>query len=197
MVTAEGATAEGAAQERILVPLADGFEELEAVAIVDILRRAQLDVTVGGLSERPRGRSEIVVEPDAPIGELDLDRFTMVVLPGGLGGTEAMMADERLIALVRRLHGEGRVTAAICAAPMVLAKAGVIEGVQVTAHPSVQGSLGGAVVSEAERVVRSGSVVTSQGPGTAVEFALALVEDLCGPETASELARAMCVAPPV
>jgi len=186
-----------AQEERILVPLADGFEELEAVAIVDVLRRAELDVTVAGLSERPTGRSGIPVEPDAQLGELDLDGFTMVVLPGGLGGTEALMADERILALIRRLHDEGRRTAAICAAPMVLAKAGVIEGVEVTAHPSVHGLLGGAIVHAAARVVRSGPIVTSQGPGTAIEFALALVEDLRGPEMAEALARAMCVARPV
>lgn len=179
---------------RILVPIADGFEELEAVAIIDILRRAELDVTVAGLSEMPVGRSCITLRPDTTLDALDLDGFTMIVLPGGLDGTEALMADERILGLIRRLHGEGRPTAAICAAPMVLEKAGVIGGVEVTAHPSVHGSLGSAQVQPTARVVRSGSILTSQGPGTAIEFALALVEDLCGREVADRHARAMCVA---
>jgi 4-methyl-5(b-hydroxyethyl)-thiazole monophosphate biosynthesis len=132
------------------------------------------------------------VRPDAELGALDLARFTMIVLPGGMGGTEALMADERILGLVRRLHGQGRRTAAICAAPLVLARAGVIDGVEVTAHPSVQGRLGRARVRAAERVVRSGPVITSQGPGTAIEFALALVSELCGPARAAELAAALC-----
>jgi 4-methyl-5(b-hydroxyethyl)-thiazole monophosphate biosynthesis len=182
-------------EERILVPLADGFEEIEAVAVIDVLRRAELDVTVAGLAPGvPVGRSGIGVATDALLGELDLDRFTMVVLPGGMPGTRHLMEDERVLELVRRLHREGRRTAAICAAPLVLQAAGVIEGHEVTSHPSVRAKLGGATVVDAPRVVRSGSVVTSQGPGTAIEFALALVEDLCGAARAQEIARAL-VAP--
>jgi 4-methyl-5(b-hydroxyethyl)-thiazole monophosphate biosynthesis len=182
-------------EERILVPLADGFEEIEAVAVIDVLRRAVLDVVVAGLAPGvPVGRSRIGVQPDAVLDEVDLERITMVVLPGGMPGTQHLMEDERILALVRRLHGEGRRTAAICAAPMVLRAAGVIDGHEVTSHPSVRTKLGGAKVLDAPRVVRSGSVVTSQGPGSAIEFALALVEDLRGAEAAEEIARAMCVA---
>jgi protein deglycase len=181
--------------ERILVPLAEGFEELEAVAIVDVLRRAGLDVTVASLEPGiPAGRSGVGVRADAVLGELDLQRFTMVVLPGGMGGTRNLMEDARILDLVRGLHAQGRRTAAICAAPMVLARAGVLEGVEVTSHPSVRDELGGAIVRDAPRVVCSGPIVTSQGPGTAIEFALALVADLCGAERAAEIARAMCVA---
>jgi 4-methyl-5(b-hydroxyethyl)-thiazole monophosphate biosynthesis len=103
--------------------------------------------------------------------------------------------DERVLAVVRRLAAEGKRTAAICAAPLVLHAAGVLEGVQVTSHPSVRGKLPGAIVRDAPRVVRSGPILTSQGAGTAMEFALALVADLCGAAKAAELAAAM-VAPP-
>lgn len=179
--------------ERILVPLAAGFEELEAVAVIDVLRRAELDVVVAGLAPgNPVGRSCIAIVPDTTLDALDLAAITTLVLPGGQPGTKHLMEDERILALVRRLHAEGRRTAAICAAPLVLRAAGVIDGHEVTSHPSVRGDLGGATVVDAPRVVRSGSVVTSQGAGSAVEFALALVEDLAGAERAAAIARAIC-----
>jgi protein deglycase len=184
-------------KERILVPLAEGFEEIEAVTIVDVLRRAELDVTVAGLAPGAvRGSHGIPVTPDAAIGDLDLRAFTMIVLPGGMAGTRKLMADERVLGLVRRLAAEGKRTAAICAAPLVLHAAGVIDGVPVTSHPSVRAQLGGAVVREEPRVLRSGPVTTSQGAGTAMEFALALVAELRGRERADELAAAMVVRPP-
>jgi protein deglycase len=181
--------------ERILVPLAEGFEEIEAVTIIDVLRRADLDVTSAGLRPGPvRGSHGIEIAPDAELEALDLARFTMLVLPGGMQGTRNLMSDERILALVRRLHREGRRTAAICAAPLVLHAAGVIAGIAVTAHPSVQAKLSGAIVEHEARVLRSGVVMTSQGAGTAMEFALALVAELCGADKAAELGRAMVVA---
>ena len=179
-------------RERILVPLAEGFEEIEAVTIIDVLRRAGLDVTVAGLAPGPvRGAHGIPVVPDAALGESDLSAFTVLVCPGGQPGTRNLMADERVLALARRLHAEGRHTAAICAAPLVLHKAGILRGLAVTSHPSVRGELTGAFVQAEPRVLRSGSVLTSQGAGTALEFALELVADLVGPAKADELARAM------
>jgi len=182
--------------ERILVPLAEGFEEIEAVTIVDVLRRAGLEVTVAGLVPGPvTGGHGIAVTPDSDLGAIDAGAFTMVVLPGGMQGTRNLMADERILALVRRLSAEGKRTAAICAAPLVLHAAGVLAGVPVTSHPSVREKLSGAIVRAGPRVVRSGPVTTSQGAGTAMEFALALVADLCGEPKAAELARAMVAGP--
>lgn len=182
------------APEKILVPLAPGFEEIEFVTIVDVLRRAELDVTVASLAPGSvRGAHGIEIAPDAALGDLDLSRFTMTVLPGGQPGTRNLIADERVLALVRRLAREGKRTAAICAAPTVLHAAGVLRGVPVTSHPSVAGMLGDAVVQPDARVVRSGAITTSQGVGTALEFALALVAELRGDARATELARAMRV----
>lgn len=182
------------ASESILVPLAPGFEEMEFVAIVDVLRRARLDVTVAGTVRGVvTGSHGIPVVPDAYLGDVDLERFTMVVLPGGQPGTRNLAADERVLGVVRRLAGDGRVTAAICAAPKVLHAAGVLAGHDVTSHPSVRGDLAGARVLEEPRVVTSGAVVTSQGAGTAIEFALALVARVAGEARAAELARAMMV----
>jgi len=181
-------------RERILVPLAEGFEEIEAVTIVDVLRRAGLDVTVASLAPGTvRGAHDIPIVPDATLDELDLSAFGVLVCPGGQPGTRNLMADERVLALARTLHARGRPTAAICAAPLVLHKAGILRDVDVTAHPSVHGELAGARVRTEPRVLRSGSVLTSQGAGTALEFALELVAQLVGPAKAEELARAMIV----
>lgn len=184
-------------RERILVPLAEGFEEIEAVAIIDVLRRADLEVVVAGLAPGPvRGSHGIAVETDALLDDVEPDAITAVVLPGGMPGTTHLMADPRVVGLVQRLHAAGRPTAAICAAPMVLATAGVVDGVEVTSHPSVAGKLGAAEVVEGPRVVESWPVVTSRGPGTALEFALALVRRFRGEDVARDLASAMLVAEP-
>ena len=186
---------------KILVPLADGFEEIDAVAIIDVLRRAELDVVTASLEPGAvEGAHKIRVEPDAWIAEVDLDGVDAVVLPGGMPGTRALMADERVLGLVQRLAAAGRVTAAVCAAPLVLAEAGVISGKEITSHPAVREELGASdgEVLEAPRVIESGGVITSQGPGTSIEFALALVARLASPEVAERLREAMLVhAPPL
>ncbi len=182
-------------RERILVPLAEGFEEIEAVTIVDVLRRAGLEVVVAGLAPGPvTGSHGIPIVPDTHLDALDAGGITLLVCPGGQPGTRNLAADPRVLALARRLASEGRRTAAICAAPLVLHAAGILRGVAVTAHPSVHALLPGAELRADERVVRSGTVLTSQGAGTALEFALELVADLCGRARADELARAMIVA---
>jgi len=179
-------------RERILVPLAQGFEEIEAVTIVDVLRRAGLEVTLASLAPGTvLGAHGIPIVPDVDLGALDLSLFSMLVLPGGQPGTRNLAADERILALARRLHAEGRRVAAICAAPLVLQRAGILRGLEVTSHPSVRGELTDARVRPEPRVLRSGNVWTSQGAGTALEFALELVAELIGPEKADELARAM------
>lgn len=184
---------------QILVPLAEGFEEIEAVAIVDVLRRAELDVVTASLERGAvEGAHGIRVEPDAWIEEVDLNSIDAIVLPGGMTGTRALMADERVIGLVRRLAEEGRITAAVCAAPLVLKEAGVVSDSQLTSHPGVRDELseGGGEVVSSPRVVESGNVITSQGPGTSIEFALTLVSRLASPEVAERLREAMLVHAP-
>lgn len=172
-----------------LIPLAPGFEEIEAVILIDVLRRAGVDVTVAGtvpgVIEASRG---VRIEPDTTLDEVDPAGFDLVVLPGGLPGTLALRSDPRILALLRNHHATGRLTAAVCAAPTVLAAAGIAASHRVTAHPSVWNELRSAGVDvRDERVVTDGHVVTSQGPGTSMEFAFALVERLCGPEKVLEL----------
>jgi 4-methyl-5(b-hydroxyethyl)-thiazole monophosphate biosynthesis len=180
--------------KRVLVPLAEGFEEIEATAVVDVLRRAGVEVVLAGLRPGPvTGSHGIALQTDATLDEVDPLGFDLIALPGGMPGTIHLMEDERVLAAVRTLHESGKTVAAVCAAPMVLARAGVVAGVPVTSHPSVREKLGDADVRADPRVVRSGRVVTSQGPGTAIEFALELVRELRGAEKADELAAAMLV----
>jgi 4-methyl-5(b-hydroxyethyl)-thiazole monophosphate biosynthesis len=181
---------------RVLVPLAEGFEEIEAVVVVDVLRRAGVEVRVAGLAPGPvRGAHGITLMPDCDLGGVDGADLAMIVLPGGSPGAANLRKDERVLALVKALESSGRTVAAICAAPTVLAAAGVLAGRTATAHPSVRDRLAGAEVVERPSVVRSGPVVTSQGVGTALEFALELVRELRGPARAEELRAAMLIEP--
>ncbi len=178
----------------VLVPLAEGFEELEAVALIDVLRRGEIAVIVAGLKPGAvRGSHGITLQPDTTLAEVDPAILDGVVLPGGMPGTLGLMECEPLLAIVRRLHAAGRPTAAICAAPLVLHAAGILTGVPVTAHPSVRQKLPGAKVLDEPRIVKSGTIWTSQGPGTAIEFALAIVAELRGEELARRLGAAMLV----
>ncbi len=183
-----------AGKKRVLVPLAEGFEEIEAVAIVDVLRRGGVEVVLAGLRPGPAtGSHGIALATDTTLDDVSAGEFDMIVLPGGMPGSTNLMEDPRVISAVRELHAKGRTTAALCAAPLVLARAGVISKVPVTSHPSVRAKLGDADVRAEPRVIRSGTIVTSQGPGTAIEFALELVRELSGAGKAAELAGAMLV----
>jgi protein deglycase len=188
--------AKGPATHGVLVLLAEGFEEIEAVTIVDVLRRAGIDVTVASLGDGAglvTGSHGIAVAADAALGALDTERFGALVLPGGMPGTKHLENDARVIALVQRFAAAGRPLAAICAAPMVLARAGVLDGRQATSHPSVRAKLGGASVLGEPAVVTSDTIVTSQGAGTAMAFALELVRQWKGRDVAERLAEAMIV----
>jgi 4-methyl-5(b-hydroxyethyl)-thiazole monophosphate biosynthesis len=166
--------------KRVLVPLAEGFEELEAVTIIDILRRAGIEVAVASLAGSPvTGAHGIRLAADAPLAALVGQDFDMIALPGGMPGAQHLKDDPRIAAFLRRLHDAGRPVAAICAAPMVLAAAGLLEGRRATSYP---GFLEDAAVSTVvgDAVVVDRGVITSRGPGTALDFALALVEELEG-----------------
>ncbi|MEX0734816.1 MAG: DJ-1 family glyoxalase III [Steroidobacteraceae bacterium] len=167
--------------KRVLVPLAEGFEELETVTIVDILRRAGVEVVVASLAGSPvTGAHGIRLSADTPLGALAEQEFDMIALPGGMPGAEHLKKDARIAEIVRRLHGKGRPVAAICAAPMVLAAAGVLDGRRATSYPGfLKDAERTTVVADA--VVVDGGVITSRGPGTALDFALTLVEELVGP----------------
>lgn len=173
--------------KKVIIPLAPGFEEVEALTVVDMLRRAGADVTIAGTVEGViTGRNKINVAPDTLLDTvMDVD-FDMVVLPGGAVGTENLKKDERVKRLILRMNAQGRLVTAICAAPTVLSAAGLTVGKTITSHPSVRAELKAGKVSD-ERVVADGNIITSQGPGTSMEFAFKLVETLFGADKVAEV----------
>jgi 4-methyl-5(b-hydroxyethyl)-thiazole monophosphate biosynthesis len=163
----------------VLVPLAQGCEELEAVTIIDLLRRAGIEVVSAGLDEKPVHASRgTVLIPDTDLDTALKYDFDMVVLPGGLPGADHLDNDQRIQSLLQEMAAKGKYTAAICAAPKVLVSSGVLENKKATAYPGVLDALG--ITAEADAVVHDGKVITSRGPGTAMDFALNLIEVLVG-----------------
>ncbi len=158
---------------KVLIPIAEGSEELEAVTLIDILRRGGIDVTVAGLQPGPvRCARRTVILPDAALDEVLETHYDMVVLPGGTAGANHLRDDDRIVALLKRTLAEGGEAAAICAAPKVLDRAGLLKTRRFTAYPGVLPGSSGNVIEI------DGPVLTSRGPGTAMDFALALVEHL-------------------
>ena len=174
---------------RVLIPLANGCEELEAVTLIDLLRRAGIEVVTAGLAEGPVTASRgVVLVPDRSLDEVLGDEFDMIVLPGGLPGADHLDADPRIHALLQRMAEQDRYTAAICAAPKVLLNAGLLDGHRATAYPGViDGRMSGGAQLLADPVVTDGRVVTSKGPGTAMDFALTLIELLAGADTREQV----------
>lgn len=167
---------------RVLVPLAQGCEELEAVTIIDLLRRAGIEVIAAGLESGPVTASRGVrLLPDMTLDEaLDLD-YDMVALPGGLPGSDHLADDRRLTELLRSMNESGRFVGAVCAAPKVLAREGILAGKRATAFPGVlQAEEHPDITGNA--VTRDGRVITSRSAGTVMDFALAIIEALLGRE---------------
>lgn len=178
---------------RVLVPLAQGCEELEAVTIIDLLRRAGIEVVVAGLVpgivKASRGTQLV---PDTTLDTALHEEYDMVVLPGGMPGAQHLKDDTRIIALMQKMAATGRYTAAICAAPTVLAAAGVLSGKTATAYPGFLEKMNlPDVTLSTDAVVRDGRVITSRGPGTAMDFALSLVEILSGLDTRRQIESAL------
>jgi len=178
----------------VLVPLAKGCEELEVVAVVDILRRSGASVFLAGLEEGPvRGAHGIVLHADTLLDKILDEDFDMLVLPGGNEGTRRLAEDARIAAKAQQMALNNLPVTAICAAPKVLAKAGLLNGKKATSYPTALDAFP-AVLQKSEPVVRDGDFVTSRGPGTAIAFALTLVEVLCGLEKRKEIAKQICYA---
>lgn len=167
---------------RVLIPLAPGFEDLEAVTLIDLLRRAGIEVVTAGLhAGLIQGARGVRVQPDALLDEVMEADFDMIALPGGMPGAEHLKNDARVQAVLRRLGAAGKYTAAICAAPIALAAAGLLEGKRATSYPGFVEKLGLThTTCLQDPVVVDGKVATSRGPGTAMDFALTLIELLVG-----------------
>lgn len=175
---------------RVLVPLAQGCEELEAVTVVDLLRRAGIEVITAGLDDRPvKASRDVVLIPDRGLDEVLNDDFDMIVLPGGATGADNLNDDPRIHALLKRMHSAGKYTAAICAAPKVLAAAGLLDNKKATGFPGILNNLALDTTELTTQAVQvDGSVVTSRGPGTAMDFALELIELLLEREARDRVA---------
>ena len=178
----------------VLVPLADGSEEMEAVIVIDTLRRVPWKVTAAGIKPGIITASRGVrLAPDAAWSEIDPSAFDILVIPGGKAGVEALSRDERVLATVSSFVQAEKWVAAVCAGPLVLQAAGVLAGRRATCHPAISMAQ---TKRLADRVVIDGRLITSQGPGTSLEFALAIVREIEGAAKANELAKSMVVAMP-
>jgi 4-methyl-5(b-hydroxyethyl)-thiazole monophosphate biosynthesis len=177
--------------KRVLVPLAEGFEELEAATIIDMLRRAGIDVVVASLGESPvAGSHGIRIAADTPLAALAEQEFDMIAMPGGMPGADHLKKDPRIAELLRHLRQQGKPVAAICAAPMVLAAAGLLDGRRATSYPGfLKDAKQTTVVDEA--VVNDNGIITSPRPGTPLDFALALVAELVGSGARDEVESAL------
>ncbi len=166
--------------KKVLVALAPGFEEIETVTVVDILRRAGARVVLAGTEEGLiEGSRGVKIMSDTHVDQVNQDDFDLIVLPGGQPGTTNLQNNARVLAILKNMHQAQKHIAAICAAPMVLQTAGILKDHTVTSHPSVKENLSAMEYSE-NRVVVDGNVITSRSPGTALEFAFKLVEILFG-----------------
>ena len=175
----------------ILIPLANGVEEMEAVILVDVLRRARLDVVTAGVQGSPVTASRgIRIVPDKLWQDVCPDSFDVLAIPGGSEGANNLMNDTRVLDTIRAFDRAGKWIAAVCAGPLVLQKAGILNGRRVTCHPGVADQLT-ATPRLTDRVVVDGRLITSQGPGTSFEFALTLVRLLVDPDKALSLGKAM------
>lgn len=175
---------------RVYVFLADGFEEIEGLTVVDLLRRADVPVDMVSITGKKEitGSHGIRVQADLLFEEADAAQAVMYVLPGGMPGTKHLGAHAGLAGLLKAAEREGKKVAAICAAPSVLGDLGLLNGHTAVCYPGFEDRLTGAVVTK-ESVEVSGNVTTSRGMGTAIPFALALVAQLAGQEKAEELGR--------
>jgi protein deglycase len=169
-----------------LLLLAEGFEEIEAVTIIDVLRRGDVAVTTASLAgKHVRGSHEIVIESDTLLDAVSVDNFDALVLPGG-PGAKTLREEARVQAAIKQAVAAGKLVAAVCAAPTALEAAGVLKGKRATSYPG--NPLPSATFVD-ERVVEDGNIVTSRGPGTTMAFALKLVERLSGVDTAKMTAE--------
>ena len=171
--------------------LGTGFEPLEAVAPCDILRRGGVEVTLASIGERLVSAGHgIRIEADCTLDEVDAQAQDMIILPGGLGGVEAILASEKALALVKQMHENGKYVAAICAAPTILAKLGITNGKKATCYPGMQTQMGSAQMQPCG-TVRDGRVLTGRAAGSAEEFGLMLLAALMGEQTAEKVASAI------
>lgn len=178
----------------VYVLLGTGFEETEAIAPIDLLRRAGVQVlTVGVNGKVITGGHNIPVEADIPISQMDLTHMDMIVVPGGLGGVTSIRGSQAAMDALKFAQENGKWIAAICAGPTVLADLGITDGKKATCYPGCEGQMGSAEILPEAACVRDGKVITGASAGCAVSFGLALVRALKGDETAEKIAQQIVI----
>lgn len=178
---------------RLLVVLADGFEEAEAIIPVDVLKRLGFDVVIAGLTEiAVRGAHDVVIQADCLLADVETADCAALILPGGMPGSANLRDSELVMEKIRESNSEGKIVAAICAAPIALGRAGVLQGKKVTCYPGFEGQLTGAEYTAAKTEV-DGNIVTGKGPGAAFEFAAAIAGAMGKSVEAAELFQGMFV----
>ncbi len=174
--------------------LGTGFEETEAVAPLDLLRRAGVDIhTVGINGKMIYGSHNIGVEADILLGEMDLTSMDMIILPGGLGGVASIRASEEAMSAIRFAWENGKFVAAICAGPTVLADLGITSGKHATCYPGCEGGMGDAILAENVPCIQDGKVITGTSAGCAAAFGLLLIEALKGKDAANAIAQQIVI----
>lgn len=178
--------------KKIGIFMADGCEEIEGLTVVDIVRRAKMEIVMISITGKREVTSshQVTFLTDALAAEVDYDTLDGIVLPGGMPGTLNLQADEMVNKVIRQFAAEGRLVCAICAAPSVLGAAGILEGKCATCHPGFEEKLTGAKVEEKEVVV-DGNVITSRGMGTAIPFALEIVRYFADDETVEQVRKGL------
>jgi len=181
-----------------LLVLAEGAEEMEAVIAADVLRRAQIDVTIAGLSGRDvvKCSRDVNIQPDTSVHDVKDKLCDVLVLPGGGKGAQNICESEDMGTIMKNHYENKKVIAAICAAPTALSAHGIAKGSKVTSYPLAQfkEKFGEYTYVDDEDVVTDGTILTSRGPGTAFQFALQIVNMLCGSELADKLKAEMLLA---
>lgn len=178
-------------KKKVLVLLADGFEEIEAICPIDILRRAEAEVVLAATGNQLEvtGKTGVRVQADTLLSECAEEKFDALIVPGG-PATKQLRKDQAVLELVREFYEKNLLVAAICAAPTVLNEAAVLSGKRYTGHFSIAGELPDLLP---DPVVQDGNLITSQGAGTAIPFALAIVTDLFDQQKSEEIARSICM----
>ncbi|AKA70349.1 DJ-1 family glyoxalase III [Clostridium scatologenes] len=178
--------------KKAIVLLAKGFEEVEALTVVDVLRRGGVHCITCSIDgeEEVLGSHSIHVKANNLLEKVDVNKYDAVVIPGGMPGASNLRDSEKVIELVKKFNKENKIVAAICAGPIVLGRAGVLDGKKGTSYPGFEEQLGEVVYSE-DMVVQDGNIITSRGPATAIYFAFKILESLEGIKIAENLREAM------
>jgi len=178
--------------KKAIVLLTKGFEEVEALTVVDVLRRGGVHCITCSIdgAEEVLGSHSIHVKANNLIEKVDVDKYDALVIPGGMPGAAHLRDSKKVIDLVKKFNSENKILAAICAGPIVFGKAGVLEGKKVTSYPGFEGELGTVTYCK-DIVVQDGNIITSRGPATAMYFSFKILESLVDNETVENLREAM------